>query len=109
MPPPFGIDNIQRSMSMPDLERLYNLDNIADPGNIGNQENQIQPEGPGDAGGLQVQPDNAIEKVQNEGAGPDIQPGNGQVENFVANHKVSSARRQRRLAVIYKNLIINRI
>jgi len=92
MPPPFGIDNIQRSMSMPDLERLYNLDNLSGPGNIDNQENQIQPENPGDAGGLQVQPDHAIEAVQDNGAGPDIQRGNGQVENFVANHKVSSGR-----------------
>ena len=95
MPPPFGIDNVQRSMSMPDLGRLYNigdLDNQADLNGPGNVDNQVQIDNPGNADAPQVQPDHAIENVQMSGVGPDIQPGNGQVENFAANHEVSSGR-----------------
>ena len=84
MPPP--VDNIHRSMSMPDLGSQYNLNpvNVENPVNVDNQ---------GNVNGQQVAlPDHAIENVHNNGVGPDIQPGDGQAENFVANHVVTSGR-----------------
>ena len=84
MPPPPGIGEIRRTMSMPDLSMRLDPPIVPDDPNIqgGNEGLDVS----------EMSADHAIENVQRNGAGPDIQPGNGQVENFVANHEVSSGR-----------------
>ena len=84
MPPPSGVSDIHRTMSMPDLSFRPDLPTGSNDPNV-----PVNPE----VSHVPVEPpDHAIENVQNNGGGPDIQPGNGQVENFAANHEVSSGR-----------------
>ena len=83
--PPLG--GIPRSNSMPNLQ--VNLERPSEPADIGQPQNQVPVAQPGPQ---VVQPDPALENVVNNGVGPDLQPGNGQGRQFVANHEIASGR-----------------
>ncbi len=73
---------IRRAGSMPNLQALPELPGGPEaPDNHVNVENQPQ-----------VHPDPSLEGVVENGVGPDLQPGDGQGRQFVANHAVAPGR-----------------
>ena len=88
--PPVNLDGIRRSNSMPDQGHQVNLDNL---GHLDNLENQEQVDAPPNQ--PQVAPvanDPVVNQVVGNGAGPDLQPNNGQAGQFAANHEVEAGR-----------------
>ena len=79
--PPINVGDIRRTNSMPNLESLGHLEPL---------NNQQPLEGP--QGEPVVPPDLVVNDVVVNGAGPDLQPGGGQAQNFAANHNVALGR-----------------
>ena len=97
MPPPLGsVNNVARSQSMTDILPNTGLGPIGNPQN----DNGIQRQNSmGNIGGhanaqnvVNANVDNAVNQVVIQGNGPDLQPGNGQVRQFAANHRVGGGR-----------------
>ena len=91
--PPLNVGDFQRSMSMSmSLPTSPNrLENLQQP----NPSVNAGPSGPGSVNPQPtqvVQPDPAIDEVVRNGAGPDLQPGNGQGARFAANHEIGAGR-----------------
>ena len=86
--PPINVGNHQRSMSVSLPTSPTRLEGLQQP----NPSINAGPQGPGPVDPPRVEGDPAIDNVVRNGAGPDLQPGNGQGAHFAANHEVGPGR-----------------
>ena len=86
--PPINVGNYQRSMSVSLPTSPTRLEGLQQP----NPSINAGPQGPGPVDPPRVEGDPAIDNVVRNGAGPDLQPGNGQGAHFAANHAVGPGR-----------------
>lgn len=81
--PENGVNNVNPENPVNDVNNVNQGDNVHLE-NVGDHENNVDP--------AAVPPDPAVENVMENGVGPDLQPGNGQGQNFVANHEIAIGR-----------------